>query len=202
MKKSLKTEKKIRNFAFLVYEDSAQENWKEKLTKLFIPSLYIYHDQDLDSDGSIKKPHYHVLVMLDTPHGARSIKRIVESIGGANGSFCDITNLKSYARYLCHLDNPEKHRYQESEVIPLNGADYEKFMYTESDKIRFVEEIIAFCRQNSIFSYATLVDYCMDKKPHWFKIICGYYGRTIRDYIRSHYWEFKENKITSLRSDK
>ena len=68
-------EKRIRNFAFLIYEDSALENWKEKLESLFVPSLFIYHDQDTDSEGKVKKPHYHVLVMLDTPHGLRRIKK-------------------------------------------------------------------------------------------------------------------------------
>lgn len=194
IEKEIKMEKRIRNFAFLIYEDSALENWKEKLESLFVPSLFIYHDQDIDSEGKVKKPHYHVLVMLDTPHGLRRIKKMVSFVGGANDSFCEVANLKGYARYLCHLDNLEKHRYQISEVVSLSGADYEKFIFTESDRIMLVREIIEFCRSNRIYSYARLVDYCLDNNSSWFKILCSFYGRSVRDYIRSFYWEKEINR--------
>ena len=54
---------RARAFAFLVYEDSAYPDWMERLADLHIEAFVSpLHDKDVNPDGSLKKPHWHVLL--------------------------------------------------------------------------------------------------------------------------------------------
>lgn len=192
-RKNLKKEKRVRNFTFLVYEESAQPDWKERIHKLALPCFYIYHDKDIEK-GKIKKPHYHILFLLNSLHSRRQILEIVEYIGGANGVYEEVIDSKSFARYLCHLDNPEKHVYAVSEIVSLGGLDYSKYMFTESDKLRIVEEIIDFSDKYGIYNFADLVDYSRKNNNAWFRVLCGLSGRVVKEYVKSKYWGYLEGR--------
>ena len=57
---------RTRNFASIVYPESAPEDWKEILIQQFVPAFISpLHDQDVNPGGEIKKPHYHVILMFD-----------------------------------------------------------------------------------------------------------------------------------------
>ena len=52
---------RTRNFACVVYADSAPENWQSIISDLKIPVFISpYHDRDVNADGQPKKPHWHV----------------------------------------------------------------------------------------------------------------------------------------------
>ena len=36
------------NFTFLIYEESALPDWKEKINSLALPGFYIYHNKDIN----------------------------------------------------------------------------------------------------------------------------------------------------------
>ena len=55
--------KKSRYWTFLIYPDSAPKNWYELLEELHLPTCVSpLHDRDVNPDGEIKKPHYHVMI--------------------------------------------------------------------------------------------------------------------------------------------
>ena len=184
----LEVNNKIRNFAFIVYKDSVSDEWENLLLDQCLNGHYIFHDKDVNPDGTMKKPHFHVLIALDGPKSYNSIKRLVTYLGGANGVFQEVNSLRGYARYLCHLDNPDKHRYDVNDVISMGNADYTLYIQTDKDKRTIVKDIIKFCRENKIYSYANLLDYCIEYRDDWFTVLNGYNGQVIRDYIKSRYW--------------
>lgn len=56
---------RTRNFATIVYPESANPGWKEILRDLHIPAFISpLHDMDCNPDGELKKPHHHVIFML------------------------------------------------------------------------------------------------------------------------------------------
>lgn len=64
-----------RNFATMVYPESAPENWREILAGYFIPAFISpLHDKDKNPTGEPKKPHHHVMLMFE---GKKAMSRCV-----------------------------------------------------------------------------------------------------------------------------
>lgn len=77
-------QKRTRAWATIVYEESAPENWREKLQGYMVQTFVSpLHDADLKEDGSLKKPHWHVLMMYDGVKTPEQAREVFESFGGA-----------------------------------------------------------------------------------------------------------------------
>ena len=124
---------RVRNFAFILYPESAPENWKTILEDLLVPSFISpLHDKDIIVEtGELKKPHYHVFLMFS---GKKSYKQVIELLSPLNIKHVDLVNdARAYARYLCHLDffdRADKRLYDPNNVIQLNGADYQDIVHS------------------------------------------------------------------------
>ena len=71
---------KTRNYATIVYPESAPKNWKEKLEQCFVPSFISpLHKDDVNADGQPKKEHYHVMIMFDNTKPEIAINSIIIS---------------------------------------------------------------------------------------------------------------------------
>ena len=77
----------------------------------------------MNEDGTPKKPHWHGILFFD---GQKSFEQVKELIAPLNGPIpiVPVGTKRNAARYLCHLNNPEKHRYNESDVLEFQNADY------------------------------------------------------------------------------
>ena len=178
-----------RNFCFMMYDDSMNSNFVSFLSDFGEKTFIVYHDRDINPDGTQKKPHYHVMVMCKTTRSENSIKKLVNDCGGANGVYKAVKAKRGYARYLCHMDNPEKAPYEPDEVMCLCGADYLSVAMTKSDlkcnKLNALRQIIQYCRDNSIIYYCDIVDYCIDARQDWLSVLSSSYGRVVRNYLQS-----------------
>lgn len=182
---------RARNYGFILYEDSASVVWKDTLEDLHVKGYWIKHDKDTDMRGNLKKEHYHV--MLNFPHAirARSVEELLSRVGVANGFYETVQSVPGYARYMCHLDNPEKYQYLPSDVHELGGAKYDEIIKIQSkkDKSETLKEIIQFCEDNELECYATLVKYAMDNNDRWLDLLMNIrFGKLIQDYIKSSAW--------------
>lgn len=178
---------RARNFARVVYPESAPENWKELLAEKFVPAFISpLHDQDVNPGGEPKKPHYHVMVMHEGKKSKDQVKELFDSFGGVG---CEtIQSIRGYARYLCHLDNPEKHQYSPSDVTALCGADYQGTIGLVLDKYKAVREMLAFCQKNGIQSYAELLLYASVEQDTWFRVLCDSGTVVMKEYLKSATW--------------
>ncbi|MDU7039740.1 MAG: Rep family protein, partial [Lactococcus lactis] len=62
-----KKDTRTRNWTFFVYPESAPSNWREILDSYHVPWIESpLHDKDVNSDGEIKKAHWHVLLMFSS----------------------------------------------------------------------------------------------------------------------------------------
>lgn len=181
------TNRRFRNFATVVYPDSAQENWQDILADQFIPSFISpLHDMDVNPDGEIKKPHWHVVLMFDGKKSEDQALAIFTSISGVG---CEVVqSIRGYARYLCHLDNPEKHQYPPEGVRALCGADYASVIGLVIDKYKAIKEMMEYVKQNNIFSYSELLDYCSNEHFDWFRVLCDNGTVVIKEYLKSRLW--------------
>lgn len=65
-KSQVDRDQRTRNFATVVYPESAPSDWIDKLDQLHVAALISpLHDKDTNPSGEPKKPHYHVLLMFE-----------------------------------------------------------------------------------------------------------------------------------------
>lgn len=87
---------------------------------------------------------------------------IINKIGGVG---CEsVISLRGYARYLCHLDNPEKAQYEKSDVMSLGGVSYLEVIGTASDKSTAIFEMQEFCEYYDVVSFYALAKYATKKR--------------------------------------
>lgn len=180
--------KRTRNWATVVYPESAPENWESILQEQCIPAFISpLHDKDLNENGEVKKEHFHVMLLFDGVKTQEQVQKIFSLIGGVGVEPINCT--RAYARYLCHLDNPEKAQYNCQDVVSCSGADYGTIISLASDKYTAIGEMIEFCIQNAIDSYAELLIYSKNNRFDWFKVLCDNGTITIVQFLKSRYWE-------------
>lgn len=186
------TVKRTRNFATVVYPESAPENWQDILSEQFIPAFISpLHNQDVNPTGEVKKAHYHVMIMFDSVKTSEQAQAVFEKIGGVG---CEVVqSVRGYARYLCHLDNPEKAQYPQESVRSLCGADYSGTIGLVIDKYKAIGEMIDYCRENLIYSYAALLEYCRNERFDWFRVLCDNGTVVMKEYLKSRSWTDKKD---------
>lgn len=183
----VKTQVRTRNFATVVYPDSAPENWQDILTEQFVPAFISpLHDKDINPGGEVKKAHYHVMLMFDgvkTPEQAQSIFSLIGGVG------CEVVqSVRGYARYLCHLDNPEKVQYLQDDVRTLCGADYSSTIGLATDKYKALGEMQDFCEKYNVVSFYLLSKYARTNRIDWYRILCDCGSVYMREYLKSKQW--------------
>lgn len=159
------TDNRFRNAVFLVYPESAPEDWIEILRNQHVPFIVSpLHDKDKDLselDGDLqlvsKKAHWHVAIMCD---GNKPLKYFCDLSKSVNGSTAwKIQNLRSMLRYFCHFDNPEKYQYPVNDIRCYCGASYDDAMeLTGNELTDECNRIIIFCQENGIRSFSGLVN--------------------------------------------
>lgn len=180
-------DERVRQITFFLYDDSAPKDWKNRLIDLHVPFIYVYHNKDFNVGGEPKKPHYHVVLTFDGKKSEEQLDVIANHIGAANGVWEIVGNLRTIARYLCHLDNPEKAQYDTSEVVSCS-IDYDHLIGMAHDKYKAVGEIIDYCEENNIVSFYNLLLYARENRYDWFKALCDNSTMIIKEYLKSKQW--------------
>lgn len=164
-------DKRARNFATIVYPESAPADWLKILAEECVPAMVSpLHDQDTNPTGEPKKAHYHVILCFSGKKSLDQVNEICKKFGGINSKI--LSNLQGYARYLIHMDNPEKFQYNSKDILNLSGADWSEVVKTSRDRYDTLEEIVAFIETQQMFSYWDLVNYCRRNNRKWFEVCC------------------------------
>ena len=123
------------------------------------------------------------MIMYEGKKSIQQVKEVFDSIGGVG---CEqISTIRGYARYLCHLDNPEKAQYNPDEVKQLAGADYNNIIGLPTDKYKCLREMQAFINSQDVEYYSDLADYALEYRQDWYRILCDSGTYFIREYIKS-----------------
>lgn len=185
------SDSRTRNFATVVYPESAPDNWIDLLDEYHVATLISpLHDQDTNPDGTQKKPHYHVMIMFEGKKTFETqIKPIFDSIGGVGREH--VNSMRGYARYMCHLDNPEKAQYKPSDVTAMGGADYEAIIHIATDDLKTLKEMLHYITVNQVTSFKKFVDLCSINNDEWFGLLASSKSYFIKEYIKSFEWELK-----------
>ena len=182
-----KKDNRARTWATVVYPESAPEAWQSILAEYVIPAFISpLHNLDLNPTGEEKKAHYHVVLMFEGKKSKLQVEEIFKAIGGVGCEY--VQSVRGYARYLCHLDNPEKAQYSQDDVVCLGGSDYAYTIGLVTDKYKAIGEMIDFCADNNVVSYSELVEYARDNRSDWFRTLCDNGTVVMKEYLKSKVW--------------
>jgi hypothetical protein len=156
---------KKRYWAFVLYPESAPDDWKEKLQATGLPcAISPLHDKDINpGTNEPKKEHYHVLACYSGPTTFNSVKTLTDSLS------CPIPipleSVRGYYRYLTHMDNPEKHQYDEKDIQTLNGFDISDFVELSKSEIHnIILRLETLIKEADFIEYSDVCDYLRDKE--------------------------------------
>lgn len=182
-----KKTKRVRSWTFIVYPESAPDGWLEMLAEDAVPGYVSpLHDADLNPDGEAKKAHWHVVLCFSGPKTLDQVREVTSAVNGTEPQ--PVKDMRGMARYLCHLDNPEKHQYDVDDVVSLGGLDYLAHLGSDADVDQALSEVMAFCRDNCVYSFADLCDFAAKHHRDWFRVITAKRTRAVIEYLKSLKW--------------
>lgn len=152
-----KANDKKRNWAFVLYPESAIKNWQEMLQQTGLQCCVSpLHDGDTNADETQKKPHWHIILCYSGPTSYSIVEKLTKSLNGTIPQALE--QLKGYYRYLTHKDNPEKVQYKESDIITINGFSIRDYIdMSKSEITKEKRNIMCFIEMNDIREYCDLL---------------------------------------------
>lgn len=153
-----RTKKKSRAWAFIMYPESMPEDWLDRLRQFYLPVVVSpLHDKDVDSDGVLKKSHYHVMVVFGNSTTSTKVEEISDVV---NGSLpIAISSAWCYFKYMDHSEVDNKVLYKHSDFVFLNGlTEYDLKVLTRDEERQLTFFIFNFIKEKHVMSYFQLID--------------------------------------------
>lgn len=186
-------ENRKRNWVFVVYPESAPENWREMLREMLVPGFISpLHDSDANADGEPKKPHWHVILTFKGVKTFEQVKEITDKLNAPHPQECK--DVRAYARYLCHLDNPEKAQYSPAEVESMGGADYLEKTKSAADTDTALSEMMDWCMEQGCYSFFQLANYARQNRSDWFRVLSSQRTVFLTAWLKSMQWEIESRR--------
>lgn len=179
-------ESRTRSWTFVLYEDSAPADWRERLDDTHVPWIESpWHDKDVNGDGSPKKKHKHIVLVFDGVKAYDQVKELTDSLSCPIPQRCH--SMRGSIRYMAHLDNPEKAQYSTADIIGHQGADVEEWLKPSmSERYEMIDEMILFCKDNNIITFCELVDIARTSyRDTWFPALCDSCAYIMKEYLHS-----------------
>lgn len=189
-KKSTRSAKsnRSRHFTFIVYPESADAKWREKLDEFHVSwAASPLHDKDINPDGNPKKPHWHVMISFESLKTIEQCDEISLSIKATHSQF--VISPRAMVRYFAHMDNAEKAQYDKREIECHGGFDLEDMLLTSNTtKYDIVRAMMEFCVDNDIVEYEDLMCYAMHNEPAWFEYLVDSCTLVMSNFLNSRRW--------------
>lgn len=156
-----------RSWTFVLYPESCPEDWQEKL--LGVPFLRSpLHDKDVNPDGTLKKPHWHVLVSFPNQKTLNQMQALCNDLRAPSPQV--VKDVRAMARYFLHLDNPEKAQYDKVDMLVGGGFDLENALKLsrseeEKEEKEFVCYLLNKINEYNIIEFEDLVCFVMQECP-------------------------------------
>lgn len=151
---------KKRNWAFVLYPESAPIDWRDILIQSGVEiAISPLHDKDINPTGEVKKPHFHVILCYPGPTTYNCVKSLTDSLNQPIPQ--PLESVKGMYRYLTHKDNPEKYQYSSTDICIYNGFDVNSVL-NSSEVFQIIKFVNSFIRDNDITEYSELVNILQD----------------------------------------
>ena len=155
---------KKRNWTFVLYPESAPENWREQIKiSGLMAAISPLHDKDVNPTGEAKKAHYHILLVYSGPTTYNAVAKFTASLNATIPQALE--SVRGMYRYFSHKDNPEKYQYDEREITTVNGFNISDLVeLTKSEINELKMSILKLVREVDITEYSGLIDFLIDNE--------------------------------------
>ena len=103
-KEKVKKPSRTRNWTFIVYPESAPQNWRSIIDEDHVQWIESpLHDKDVNPDGEKKKAHWHILIMYDGPKSYDQIKSLTDKLNSPIPKA--VASARGLVRYMIHINN-------------------------------------------------------------------------------------------------
>ena len=187
---------KKRNWAFVLYPESAPIDWVERLQKTGLQcAVSPLHDKDVDPTGELKKPHYHIILCYEGPTSFNVVSALCDSLNQPIPQALE--QVRGYYRYFTHKDNPEKYQYSEDDIKTVNGFNIADFVeLSKSEVLEIKRKLQKLIRVEGFFEYCDFMDFLQDNE-----MALEYDVASCNTYFFEKYISSKRNKAKQFRID-
>jgi alpha-N-acetylglucosamine transferase len=178
-----------------VYPDSAPEDWQKILSEQLIECIVSpLHNKDVLPTGEPKKPHWHVVLSFKNPTTYEKACEIFNEIGAVipPEKECKVKDFRQMARYLCHMDQPDKYRYEMQEVITFGSIDYATLCMSTADEDAMLDDVFDAMDTYFLDSYPKVVRFTKEQHPEWKPVVYRKYSRSIAEYAKGLHYESQQ----------
>lgn len=155
---------KKRTWTFVLYPESAPEDWRERLRLSgLMAAVSPLHDRDTNPTGEAKKAHHHVLLVYSGPTTYNAVAKLTASYNATIPQALE--SVRGMYRYFTHKDNPEKFQYEESAIEHFNGFNLADLVELTKGEVTAIKKtVMQIIRDADIVEYADLLDFLLDNE--------------------------------------
>ncbi|MDT2218503.1 replication protein [Enterococcus faecalis] len=156
-------ERRSNKWAFLIYKESAPDNYLEILNGMHVPFvLSPWHDKDIYSDtGEVKKSHKHGAFYFDSLKSYTQVSELVSDKLNGPAHVEVVMSPKGMFDYFTHAENPSKTPYDIENIESGAGFELEKFLL-EQNTDNFMNDVIDIIEENNFMEFEDIVRYARD----------------------------------------
>lgn len=153
-------DKRSNKWAFIIYKDSAPENYLDVLEELHIPFILSpWHDNDVNKEtGEFKKNHKHGALFFESLKSYSQVSELLKEKLNAPSHIEVVMSPKGMYDYFTHAENPEKSIYSTDDIESGCGFDLDKFLLEQDSEV-FLEAVIDVITENNFTEFEDLVQY-------------------------------------------
>ena len=148
-----KDKTKTRRVVYLIYLDSVEPDYINIISSLNVKAvLSPVHDKDLNEDGTLLKPHRHLVVIFDGPITWQNAYDFGNDIK-AYQHFQKLKSGSDMINYLTHdsYRGADKFKYSKDDIIYINSNEYD---YIDND----YKLVINYINENHIYNINSLIN--------------------------------------------
>ena len=172
MRLPMAKEKRSNKWAFLLYQESAPENYLDILEEMHIPFILSpWHDKDVNKEtGEFKKAHKHGALYFDARKSYSQFSQLVTKYLNTPAHVEVIMSPKGMYDYFTHAENPEKTPYNINDIESGCGFDLDKFLITNNSD-EFLTLAIDIIEEHNFLEFNSLVRYARTENPKLLSLI-------------------------------
>lgn len=168
------SETRARTWCLVVYPESLPENWRDVIAEWQIEWVESpLHDRDINADGTVKKAHYHLLLVFGSMKSYDQVFELTRALNCPIPQRCH--SAKGAIRYMAHLDNPEKEQYKLSECKCHGGFEISDFIKpSATERHEILNAVTDYVIKYDVIELYDLITLCradIDVPSEWLDII-------------------------------